>query len=133
MDSERSTTVALTRTRDWRPRRSGVSQTTLSQNHHHRTPIGQRGLEQVHSHEQREPQEIRVDVDAQQHTEGHKRPCDQTKRTFDGHDGLLSTLLSVDGTNNTGWTQIFATGVMTVLLPAMAPRNQPWRAASDDS
>ena len=37
-------------------------------------------------------------------------PCDQTKRTFDCHDGLLSTIPSVEGTNNTGWTHPSAPG-----------------------
>ena len=38
----------------------------LAKNRHHRTPLRKRRLEQVQSHEQREPQEVRVDVDPQQ-------------------------------------------------------------------
>ena len=91
------TTVGLSRTRGWRPWACGIWQAALSQEHHHRTPICKRGLEQVHSHEQREPQKIRVHVDAQQHTEGDKSPRDQTKRTFNSHDMLLSTIPSLEG------------------------------------
>ena len=37
----------------------------LPKHRHHRTPLRERRLEQVESHKQREPQEVRVDVNAE--------------------------------------------------------------------
>ena len=83
------------RTRDWRPSLTRVVKAALSQDHHHRAPVGKRRLEQVQADEHREPQKRRAHIHAEQHAQHHKSTGNQTERTFDGHDQLLSTVCSV--------------------------------------
>jgi hypothetical protein len=58
-------------------------------------------LEQVQSDKQREPQEVRVDVDPQQDAHRHKTSGNHPQRTFDSHDAL-SYMYQGAGMNSTG-------------------------------
>jgi hypothetical protein len=59
---------------------------SLAKNRHHRTPLGKRRLEQVQSHKQREPQEVRVDVDPQQDARGHETARNHPQPPLNSHD-----------------------------------------------
>src|SRR5678815_1417619 len=64
----------------------------LSQERHHRTPVGEGRLEQVQTDEQREPEEVHVDPDTQKNARRDKRPGDQPQPTIDSHHDITSTL-----------------------------------------
>src|SRR6478672_515096 len=74
------------------PRNVSAPNASPSQERHHRTPVGEARLEQVHTDEEREPQEVHVDVDTQQHARGDEPACDQPEPTIDSHHDTTSTV-----------------------------------------
>ena len=53
---------------------------------HHRAPVGERGLREVDADKQREPEEVRMHIQAEQHACGDEHSGNQTQHRFEGHD-----------------------------------------------